>query len=138
MNLGDLGARIIKIEESGRGDETRHWGPPFVGETATYFLGVNRNKESVALDLKAGADLALVRDIAAKADVVIENFRPGVMDRLGLSYSTLSATNPKLIYASISGFGQDGPDREKPGYDLIVQAMSGLMRVSARPGGPAA
>ena len=138
MNLGDLGARVIKIEEAGRGDETRQWGPPFIGDTATYFLSVNRNKESVAADLKNPADLELVRRIATKSDILIENFRPGVMDRLGLSYAALSELNPRLIYASISGFGQDGPDREKPGYDLIVQAMSGLMRVSARPGGPPA
>lgn len=138
MMLGDLGARVIKIEEPKQGDETRDWGPPFVGDAAAYFLTMNRNKESVALDLKSEDDLKLVRAIAAKADVVVENFRPGVMDRLGIGYKTLSAANPRLVFASVSGFGSDGPDRDKPGYDMIVQAMSGSMHTSAEPGGAAA
>ena len=136
MTLGDLGARIIKIEEPGTGDETRGWGPPFLGTEAAYFLGINRNKESVAINLKDQADRDAVRRIARGADVVIENFRAGVADRLGIGYRDLAAENPKLIYASISGFGQTGPDREKPGYDLIVQGMSGLMLASAHPDGP--
>lgn len=136
MNLGDLGARVIKIEEPGTGDETRNWGPPFVEGISTYFLGVNRNKRSVVADLKEDRGRQRVHRLARRADVVIENFRPGVADRLGVGYDDLARDNPQLIYLSISGFGSDGPDRERPGYDLIVQAMSGLMRVSAAPGEP--
>ena len=131
MMLGDLGARVIKIEEPARGDETRAWGPPFLHGESAYFLSMNRNKESVAVDLKSPQGLELVRRIASQADVVVENFRPGVMDRLGLGYESLQVENPGLVYASVSGFGQTGPDREKPGYDMIVQAMSGSMHVSA-------
>lgn len=126
MLLGDLGARVVKVEEAG-GDEARSWGPPFAGEDATYFLGLNRNKESVVLDLKNAADLALARRMAARADVVVENFRPGVAARLGLGYEELRALRPGLVYGSVSGFGQEGEDRDRPGYDLIVQAASGLM-----------
>ena len=133
MLLGDLGARVIKIEEPDRGDETRYWGPPFLGDWSTYFLSINRNKESVALDLKSAAGRRAVQRIAARADVVVENFRPGVMDRLGLGLAELARRNPRLIYASISDFGQTGPDRGKAGYDLIIQGMSGLMRASAGP-----
>ncbi|MEZ5404207.1 MAG: CoA transferase [Bryobacteraceae bacterium] len=133
MMLGDLGARVIKIEEPARGDETRAWAPPFVGGESAYFLSMNRNKESVAADLKTAADLALVRSIAARADVVVENFRPGVMERLGLGYEALRESNPGLIYASVSGFGQTGPASHLPGYDMIVQAVSGSMHTSATP-----
>ena len=138
MNLGDFGARIIKIEEPGLGDETRHWGPPFVQSESTYWLGINRNKESVALDLKTGEGRAALLRIIAKADVVIENFRPGVTKRLGIDYASLceSQSREDLIYVSISGFGQTGPDRHKAGYDMMIQAMSGLMAVSAYPDGP--
>ena len=130
MLLGDLGARVVKIEEAG-GDEARSWGPPFAGEDSTYFLGLNRNKESAVLDLKSAADLELVLRMAARADVVIENFRPGVAARLGLGYEALRGLRPGLVYGSVSGFGQDGADRDRPGYDLIVQAMSGLMYTSS-------
>ena len=134
MMLGDLGARVIKIEEAQAGDETRQWGPPFLeGGESTYFLSMNRNKESVAVNLKSEAGLRLVRSIAARADVVIENFRPGVAERLGIGYAALSALNARLVYASVSGFGQTGPQREKAGYDLILQAMSGSMHLSASP-----
>lgn len=136
MILGDLGARIIKVEDPDGGDECRQWGPPFLGETSTYFLGLNRNKESLTLDLKSEAGRTRARALAQEADVLVENFRPGVMDRLGLSYEALSLTNPRLIYASVSGFGQTGRDRLRPGYDLIIQALSGLMTVSAVPSGP--
>ena len=136
MALADLGARVIKVEEPEHGDETRAWGPPFESGVATYFLGINRNKESIALDLKSEQGKKAVRAITAEADVVMENFRPGVADRLGLGFDDLAAINPRLIYASISGFGSEGPDREKPGYDLILQAVTGLMKVSAAPGGP--
>ncbi len=135
MMLADLGARVIKIEEPGSGDETRNWGPPFVDGESTYFLGVNRGKESVTLDLKDERDRAVLGRLASRADVLIENFRPGVADRLGAGYRSLSAANPRLVYVSISGFGQSGPHRDRPGYDLIVQALSGFMRVSSTPGG---
>lgn len=134
MNLGDLGARIVKIEEPGSGDECRKWGPPFVGEDSAYFLGINRNKESVTLDLKKPEGRSALLRLCAKADVVIENFRPGVMKKLGADYESLGRAD--LIYVSISGFGQTGPNRAKPGYDIMVQAMSGLMAVSAYPDGP--
>jgi crotonobetainyl-CoA:carnitine CoA-transferase CaiB-like acyl-CoA transferase len=135
MCLADLGARVVKVEEPGPGDETRHWGPPFRGENSTYWLGLNRSKESIVLNLKDPLDRDVVLRLARKSDVVVENFRPGVTERLGIHYEALRKENPKLIYASVSGFGQTGPDRLKPGYDLIVQAMSGLMPVSAEPGG---
>jgi crotonobetainyl-CoA:carnitine CoA-transferase CaiB-like acyl-CoA transferase len=134
MNLGDLGARIIKVEDTGLGDECRQWGPPFVGPDSAYFLGINRNKESICLDAKSPEGRRALLQLCAKADVVIENFRPGVMKRLGADYESLSRED--LIYVSISGFGQDGPESAKPGYDILVQAMSGLMAVSAYPDGP--
>jgi len=134
MNLGDLGARVIKVEDAGAGDECRQWGPPFVGPDSAYFLGINRNKESVALDVKSPQGRCALLKLCAKADVVIENFRPGVMKRLGADYQSLGRED--LIYVSISGFGQDGPDSGKAGYDIMVQAMSGLMAVSAYPDGP--
>lgn len=134
MNLGDLGARVIKIEEPNTGDETRHWGPPFVQSESTYWLGINRNKESVALDLKSPEGHAALLRMIAKADVLIENFRPGVAERLGLSPEALNRQD--LISVSISGFGQTGPGRHLAGYDMMIQAMSGLMTVSAYPGGP--
>jgi formyl-CoA transferase len=134
MNLGDMGARVIKVEEPGRGDETRHWGPPFIQGESAYYLGINRNKESVALDLKTPDGIRLLRKMCARADVVVENFRPGVTKRLGIDYESLGRED--LIYVSISGFGQTGPDQHKAGYDMMIQAMSGLMLVSAYPGGP--
>jgi crotonobetainyl-CoA:carnitine CoA-transferase CaiB-like acyl-CoA transferase len=134
MNLADLGARVIKIEDTGAGDECRQWGPPFVGPDSAYFLGINRNKESVTLDLKSPAGRRSLLQLCAKADVVIENFRPGVMKRLGADYQSLGRDD--LVYVSISGFGQDGPNAGRPGYDILVQAMSGLMTVSAYPDGP--
>jgi len=137
MLLGDLGARIIKIEEPRTGDETRQWGPPFVEGESAYFLALNRNKESVVLDFKQEGDLAALRRLALGSDVVAQNFRPGVAERLGLDYESLQAANEDLIYASISGFGLTGPDCQRPGYDLIVQAMSGMMLASGWEGVPA-
>jgi crotonobetainyl-CoA:carnitine CoA-transferase CaiB-like acyl-CoA transferase len=131
MMLADLGARVTKIEEPETGDEARHWGPPFVAGESVYFLSLNRNKESVELDLKRASDIAALHRLAAETDVVVQNFRPGVAERLGIDYKNLRRDNPRLIYASISGFGLTGPDHERPGYDLIVQAMSGLMLGSA-------
>lgn len=129
MLLGDLGARVVKIEEKG-GDEARNWGPPFHGEDSTYFLGLNRNKESGIFDLKDAGDAAVVREMARRADIVVENFRPGVAARLGLGHEELRGERPGLIYASVSGFGQAGEDRGRPGYDLIVQAASGLLHTT--------
>jgi crotonobetainyl-CoA:carnitine CoA-transferase CaiB-like acyl-CoA transferase len=137
MLLGDLGARIIKIEEPRTGDETRPWGPPFVEGESAYFLALNRNKESVVLDFKQQGDLAALRRLASESDVVVQNFRPGVAKRLGVDYESLQAANADLIYASISGFGLTGPDCQRPVYDLIVQAMSGMMLASGWEGVPA-
>lgn len=135
MFLGDLGAEVVKVEQPGVGDDTRGWGPPFAGGESAYFLCVNRNKKSVTIDLKSADGIALVRRLAENADVLIENFRPGTMQRLGLGEENLRATNPKLIYASLSGFGADGPMRDFPGYDLIVQAWGGLMSITGMPDG---
>jgi crotonobetainyl-CoA:carnitine CoA-transferase CaiB-like acyl-CoA transferase len=134
MLLGDLGARVIKIEEPEGGDETRHWGQAFEGGESAYFLALNRNKESIALDLKQANDLSALRKLAREADVIVQNFRPGVVERLGIDYETLRADHPGLVYASISGFGLTGPFSERPGYDLIMQAMSGMMLSGSRPG----
>jgi crotonobetainyl-CoA:carnitine CoA-transferase CaiB-like acyl-CoA transferase len=136
MLLADMGARVIKIEQPGRGDDTRAWGPPFVCGESAYFLSINRNKESVTLDFKQAAGRALLDRLIARADVVVENFRPGAMARLGLDYARLSSTHPRLIYASISGFGQHGPKRDRPGYDAVVQAEGGLMSVTGAADGP--
>ncbi|MFC7796326.1 CaiB/BaiF CoA transferase family protein [Streptomyces cinereoruber] len=135
MLLADLGADVIKIERPGSGDDTRAWGPPFAGGEATYFLGVNRNKRSVSLDLTDPGDLAAARAIVDRADVLVENFRPGTMERLGLGYEAVRATNPGLVYCSVTGFGTAEGAR-LPGYDLLVQAMGGLMSVTGEPGGP--
>jgi crotonobetainyl-CoA:carnitine CoA-transferase CaiB-like acyl-CoA transferase len=135
MMLGDLGATVTKVERPEVGDETRAWGPPYDtrGE-ATYFQSVNRNKESMVLDLRAESDLERARELAAQADVIVENFRPGVMDRLGLGYADLSSHRPSLVYCSITGFGA-GPGAELPGYDLLVQALGGLMSITGAPDG---
>ncbi|MGA5218423.1 CaiB/BaiF CoA transferase family protein [Streptomyces cinereoruber] len=135
MLLADLGADVIKIERPGSGDDTRAWGPPFAGGEATYFLGVNRNKRSVSLDLTDPGDLAAARAIVDRADVLVENFRPGTMERLGLGYEAVRATNPGLVYCSVTGFGTAEGAR-LPGYDLLVQAMGGLMSVTGEPDGP--
>ena len=130
MFLGDLGAEVVKIEQPGIGDDTRGWGPPFTGGESAYFLCVNRNKKSVTVDLKSQEGVALLRRLAERADVLIENFRPGALRRLGLGEKELRAINPRLIYASLSGFGADGPMSDAPGYDLIVQAWGGLMSIT--------
>lgn len=130
MVLADLGADVIKIEDTRGGDDTRRWGPPFQGEDAAYYHAVNRNKRSLAVDLKTPEGLSIVRSLALSADVVLENFRPGTADRLGLGYDELSAQNPRLVYGSVSGFGQTGPDSRRAGYDAIAQAMSGVMGIT--------
>ncbi|WP_309053663.1 CoA transferase [Streptomyces sp.] len=135
MLLADLGADVIKIERPGSGDDTRAWGPPFADGEATYFLGVNRNKRSVSLDLTDPEDLAAARAIVDRADVLVENFRPGTMERLGLGHEEVRRTNPGLVYCSVTGFGTAEGAR-LPGYDLLVQAMGGLMSVTGEPGGP--
>ena len=133
MFLGDLGAEVVKVEQPGVGDDTRGWGPPFAGGESAYFLCVNRNKKSLTVDLKSADGIALVKQLAERADVLIENFRPGAMDRLGLGDEELRGANPKLVYASLSGFGADGPMADIPGYDLIVQAWGGLMSITGTP-----
>ncbi len=134
MMLGDLGARVVQGEVPGRGDDTRGWGPPFVGEEdgreSTYFLSANRNKESIALDLKADADRATLLDLVDRADVLVENFRPGVLDRLGLGVDALLERNPRLVVLSITGFGHDGPEGGRAGYDQIAQGEAGLMSLT--------
>ena len=135
MSLGDMGAEVIKVEEPGKGDDTRGW-PPFVHGEATYFLSVNRNKKSLTLDLKAPDGQEILRRLLAAADVVVENFRPGTMERLGFGYEVLRRANPRLIYCSISGFGESGPEAHRPGYDLIVQGESGVMDITGFPDGP--
>ena len=135
MFLGDLGAEVVKVEHPGTGDDTRGWGPPFAGGESAYFLCVNRNKKSITVDLKSAAGIELLRKLAACADVLIENFRPGTMERLGLGEKDLRTVNPRLIYAALSGFGADGPMSEVPGYDLIIQAWGGLMSITGSPDG---
>jgi crotonobetainyl-CoA:carnitine CoA-transferase CaiB-like acyl-CoA transferase len=132
MLLADLGAEVVKVE-SPTGDDTRSWQPPVRDGVATYYLGVNRNKRSVALDLKDRGDLGLAQELALRADVMMENFRPGGLARFGLDYDTVASTNPGVVYASISGFGTTEQARVLPGYDLIVQAMSGLMSLTGSP-----
>ena len=136
MQLADLGARIIKIEQPGRGDDTRAWGPPFVAGESAYFLSVNRNKESLTLDLKHRAAATVLDALLAQADVLVENFRPATMDRLGLGYEALAVRYPRLIYCSISGFGQTGPRAPDAGYDAVMQAEGGLMSVTGAADGP--
>lgn len=133
--LADLGAEVIKIEHPVRGDDTRTWGPPFVGGESAYFLSVNRGKRSVAIDLKSEAGREILRELVAKTDLLIENMKPGDMARYGLDYASLSALNPELVYCSITGFGETGPMNHRPGYDFAVQAMCGIMAMTGEPTG---
>ncbi|HZD41537.1 MAG TPA: CoA transferase [Terriglobales bacterium] len=135
MFLGDLGADVVKVEQPGSGDDTRGWGPPFIGGESAYYLCINRNKKSLTLDLKSRRAVEVLRQLAKAADVVIENFRHGTMERLGLAEKELRALNPRLIYASLTGFGASGPMSDWPGYDLIVQAWGGLMSITGMPEG---
>jgi crotonobetainyl-CoA:carnitine CoA-transferase CaiB-like acyl-CoA transferase len=154
MLLADMGARVIKIEQPGKGDDTRAWGPPFVrpdahtsragdpasgpaaqGESA-YFLSINRNKESVTLDFKHAEGRAILDRLIARADVLVENFRPGTLGKLGLDYESLAEKHPRLVYASVSGFGQTGPRSKEPGYDAVIQAEGGLMSITGAADGP--
>lgn len=133
--LGDLGARVIKVEPPGGGDDSRQYGP-FIGQESAYFMSVNRNKESIVLDLKSRKGLEAALRLAAEADVVLENYRPGTARRLGLGYDDVRKLNPTVIYASVSGYGQDGPWKDKPAYDIIVQGLSGMMSITGHPGTP--
>ena len=146
QNLGDLGADVIKIERPVAGDDSRHWGPPWLknaqGEPtreSAYYLSANRNKRSVAIDISVPQGQQLVRDLAGRADVVIENYKVGGMKKFGLDYASIRAVNPRIVYCSITGFGQDGPYADRPGYDYLFQGLGGLMSVTGerdeRPGG---
>jgi CoA:oxalate CoA-transferase len=135
MMLAELGARVIKVEEPRTGDDSRCFAPMHKGKSA-YFLSLNREKESIALDLKNDEDRAVLFELVRRADVVVENFRPGTLDRLGLGYERLREVNGGLIYAAVSGFGDSGPMRTKPAYDMVVQAMSGMMSITGQPGSP--
>lgn len=136
MVLADLGARVIKVEQPDKGDDSRHIGPFNVAGQSAYFSSINRGKQSIALDLKLPADRATFEALLERADVVVENFRPGVMDKLGYGWDALHARYPRLIYAAASGFGHTGPDRGKAAYDMVVQAMGGIMSVTGHPGSP--
>jgi crotonobetainyl-CoA:carnitine CoA-transferase CaiB-like acyl-CoA transferase len=133
QSLGDLGAEVLKIEPPGLGDETRHF-PPFVAGESHYFLGINRNKKSLVIDLQQPAGADILRRLVGTADILVENYRPGVMDRLGLGYDKLSAINPRLIYCAISGFGLTGPLRDKPSFDIVTQALSGALSINGERG----
>src|SRR5215207_2345443 len=136
MLLGDLGAEVVKVERPDGGDDTRAWGPPYRGDEATYYLGLNRNKRSLALDLGDAADVALARELADRADVLIESFRPGLMARWGLDGETLRASNRGLVTCSVTAFGTESEEaRALPGYDFLAQAMGGLMSVTGEPDG---
>ena len=135
MGLSDLGARVVKVEQPGRGDDSRAYGPFIAGQSG-YFAAMNRGKESIALDLKAPADRAILERLLEKADVLVENFRPGTMERLGLGWDDLHRRYPRLIYAAASGFGHTGPYSARPAYDMVAQAMGGVMSITGHPGGP--
>ena len=138
MLLADMGADVAKIEKPDGGDDIRRVGPPFINGESAAFLGINRNKRSIVLDLKKEEGAAVLRRMAGRADVLVQNMRPGAMDRLGLGYEDLRRVNPALIYCTISGFGVTGPYRDRPGFDLVAQGMSGLMSLTGFPGGPPA
>jgi formyl-CoA transferase len=134
--LGDLGAEVVKVEQPGTGDETRTWGPPFIADQSAYFLSINRNKKSVTLDLKQPQGLQVLHRLVGWADVLVENFRPGTLARLGMDYDKARTINDRLIYCSISGFGRDGPRASQPAYDQIVQGLSGAMSLTGPTEGP--
>lgn len=136
MLLADYGAEVIKVELPGTGDDTRGWGPPFVQGESAYFMSINRNKKSLTLDMKNTKSKEILERMIRQSDVMVENFRPGAADRLGLGYEQVKKVNPKIIYCSISGFGQDGPYRELPGFDQTLQGMGGMMSITGEPNGP--
>ena len=133
MMLGDMGATVVKVEPPPRGDDTRLWGPPFINGISTYFLSINRNKRSIGLNLKSPQGQEVLWRLVDRADVLVENFRPGVLDKLGFGVDAVSARNPRLIYASISGYGQTGPYRNRPGYDVVAQGESGVVDLTGEP-----
>jgi crotonobetainyl-CoA:carnitine CoA-transferase CaiB-like acyl-CoA transferase len=136
MMLADMGARVIKVEQPGRGDDTRAWGPPFLEGESAYFLSVNRNKEGITLDFKQPGGRRVLEALMERADVLVENFKPGTLARLGLDYESLAARFPRLVHCSISGYGQTGPRRDQPGYDAVMQAEGGLMSITGDSCGP--
>jgi len=137
MHLGDMGAEVIKVEQPGKGDDTRAFAPPFQGDEAAYFLSVNRNKKSITLDMKSERGKEVLWRLLEGSDILVENFRPGAMDRLGFGYAAVKARRPMLVYASISGFGETGPQRDRPGYDVIIQGEAGIMDITGpRDGAP--
>jgi len=138
MLMADMGAEVIKVEPPPFGDDSRQWGPPFIGGISTYFLSVNRNKKSLGLNLKSKDGRAILHKLIERADVLLENFRPGVLDKLGFGYEAVTKLNPRTIYCSVSGFGHTGPYRDRPGYDVIAQGESGMMDLTGYPEGPPA
>jgi formyl-CoA transferase len=136
MMLGDLGAEIIRVERPGVGDETRHWGPPWAGELSAYYLCTNRNKKCITVDLKKKEGQEIIRRLAQRSDILLENFLPGDLAKMNLGYEDIRAVNPKIIYASVTGYGQNGPYRDLPGFDFILQAQGGLMSIIGEEGGP--
>ena len=136
MMLGDMGAEIIKIENPDGGDDTRSWGPPFLNGVSTYFISINRNKKSLTLNLKDERGKELLRDLIRKSDIMVENFRPGTLDKLGFSWEEIHRINPAMIFASLSGFGQTGPRKSEPGFDVVIQGEGGLMSITGEPDGP--
>jgi crotonobetainyl-CoA:carnitine CoA-transferase CaiB-like acyl-CoA transferase len=138
MLLADMGAQVIKVEPPPLGDDSRQWGPPFIGGISTYFLSINRNKKSLGLNLKTTDGRRILWKLIERADVLIENFRPGVLDKLGFGYEAVHKANPRTVYCSVSGFGQTGPYRDRPGYDVIAQGESGMMDLTGYPDGPPA
>jgi len=136
MMLGDLGADVIKVERPSTGDDARAWGPPFRGTESAYYLGLNRNKRSLTLDLKSERGRDILLELAADADVLVENFRTGTTERMGISYDDLRAINPGLVYCSVSGYGRTGPDADRPGYDFVIQGRGGFMSITGERDGP--
>ena len=136
MMLGDMGAEIIKVENPDGGDDTRSWGPPFLNGVSTYFISINRNKKSLTLNLKDERGKELLRDLIRKSDIMVENFRPGTLDKLGFSWEEIHRLNPAMIFASLSGFGQTGPRKSEPGFDVVIQGEGGLMSITGEPDGP--
>lgn len=136
MMLGDMGAEIIKVENPKNGDDTRGWGPPFLKGVSTYFISVNRNKKSMTLNLKENKGKEILRKLIKQCDVMVENFRPGTLDNLGFSWPEIQKINDKIIFASVSGFGQTGPRKNEPGFDVVIQGEGGIMSITGEPDGP--
>ncbi|MBC8247835.1 MAG: CoA transferase, partial [Deltaproteobacteria bacterium] len=136
MMLGDLGADVIKVERPGVGDDTRGWGPPEAGGEAAYYLCTNRNKRSLTVDIKAPEGREILRKLAKQSDILIENFKVGTLEKIGLGFEDLKKINPGIVYCSVTGFGQTGPYKDKPGYDFVIQGMGGIMSITGDPDGP--